>query len=195
MSKQVVVQRLLPLQPGIQQPYEMRVLSTPDVGYSNSTTVENSVAKSNEFNSTLTTENLNLLNSLSGSVGSNAAVMDKNANNKEVRNASTSDISKLLILDDDDVDYNQEVLPNPQLVNKTDDKPTETDEAIESDEEENIRIRQKLNEDPGIQSLMEISLPSPIPIASSSDECKLKIKSILLLNEPSTIIFFFARLC
>lgn len=45
-------------------------------------------------------------------------------------------------------------------------------DLIDSDEEENNRMRQRLNDDPGIQSLMEISLPSPMPIVHSADECK-----------------------
>lgn len=58
----------------------------------------------------------------------------------------------------------------PQLLQMEpdcDDGPDETD-SIES---EKCNRDSKLDDDPGIQSLMEISLPSPIPIASSNDEC------------------------
>lgn len=41
----------------------------------------------------------------------------------------------------------------------------------EMDSIENEKCSNKLDDDPGIQSLMEISLPSPIPIASPNDEC------------------------
>lgn len=59
----------------------------------------------------------------------------------------------------------------PQLLQMhvtCDDGPDETD-SIES--EKCDRSSSKLDDDPGIQSLMEISLPSPIPIVSSNDEC------------------------
>lgn len=43
------------------------------------------------------------------------------------------------------------------------------------DEEENRRFRERFNDDPGIRCLMDISLPSPLPMASTSHECKNRI--------------------
>lgn len=55
-----------------------------------------------------------------------------------------------------------------QLESECDDGLDETD-SIEN--EKCDRSSTKLDDDPGIQSLMEISLPSPIPIVSANDEC------------------------
>lgn len=49
---------------------------------------------------------------------------------------------------------------------------SEAHDHLDSDEEENNRMRQKFDEDPGIQSLMELSLPSPIPMINVTDDCK-----------------------
>lgn len=68
-------------------------------------------------------------------------------------------------------DMHMSAVDMPQLLqieSECDDGPDETD-SIES--EKCDRSSSELDDDPGIQSLMEISLPSPIPIAPSSDEC------------------------
>lgn len=152
VSKQVVVQRLLPLQPGITQPYS--VLATTDVNY-NGATVENTIIK--PVATGLTKENLDRMNNLS--------------NNIEPSTSTENGNSKLDITDDD-----ADVVKNCDIVDAGNDGPllssvSETDQ-IDSDEEENNRIRQKFNEDPGIQSLMEISLPSPIPMVNVTEDCK-----------------------
>lgn len=50
-------------------------------------------------------------------------------------------------------------------------EPSDEDQ-LDSDDEETNRMRQRINNDPGIQSLMEISLPSPIPMVNVHDDCK-----------------------
>lgn len=175
--KQVVVQRLLPLQPGIAQPY---VLTTSEVNYPNASIDNNTLLKSTkssivECNSTLTTENLNKLNTYSETINSNTVAVNNNMNN-ELNNI---DMSRLLDSDTDDCDneiqncdVNQDKLQFLEI--------PETDIIISDDdieEEENQRLHVRLDDDPGIRSLMELSLPSPLPLASSSDECNLKAKA------------------
>lgn len=178
----MVVQRLLPLQPGITPPYN--VLTPADV---TNYPIENAMIKASstaEYKSSLTEENLR--NHLSDGAGANAptttatatataaaaAIDILSSNSKTAQNI----VDCLNISENPKCDRGIEICD--MIVSATDhNKPLMTTEyftadLIDSDEEENNRIRQRLNEDPGIQSLMEISLPSPIPIAHSSDECK-----------------------
>lgn len=67
-------------------------------------------------------------------------------------------------------DVHSSAVDMPRLLpmeSECDDGPDETD----SNEDEKCDRSSELDNDPGIQSLMEISLPSPIPAASSNDEC------------------------
>lgn len=167
----MVVQRLLPLQPGITQPFG--VLTTADV--SNYTIEGGTMIKASsqvEYKSILTEENLR--NHLSTDASSNVSSGPTNditsSNNKAtekfIESSSTESVhekcdSGLETCDIIDSEINKST---PEFF-------TSDAELIDSDEEENNRIRQRLNEDPGIQSLMEISLPSPIAIVHSADEC------------------------
>lgn len=71
------------------------------------------------------------------------------------------------------------VVDMPQLDNEDDEplSPTADDGSDEIDSIESETCthlqRSQLDDDPGIQRLMEISNLSPIPVASSSDECEL----------------------
>lgn len=171
MSKQVVVQRILPLQPGItQQPYS--VLPTADVNYSiESSPIKpsssSSSASSVEYKSSLTEENLSRMNNLSENTNSNSQLRSINdqSSNSSIQTIETSSTEHpncgIEIKHCDMVDSRGDKLDHPAF----------DVEGIE--EEENNRLRQRLDDDPGIQSLMEISLPSPIPIVSSTDECEL----------------------
>lgn len=161
----MVVQRLLPLQPGITQPFG--VLTTADVNYP----IENAMTQAPvEYKSILTEENLR--NHLSEEVSSNTSNKPININSSPEPNvmetASTSD------RDHSKCDSGIETCDI--MIDSEGDKPTEYFTSdLDSDEEENNRIRQRFNEDPGIQSLMEISLPSPIPITHAADECESKL--------------------
>lgn len=177
MSKQVVVQRLLPLQPGVPtltQPYG--VLGTPDL---NNYPLDNSIIKGSssssvEYKSILTEENLSRMNHLSEDSNPTAqmrSAIDTNASNSSAENAEASTSTNKHAKCDsaietcDMIDAEESAKPDYS----TDDAEQV---SVDSDEEENNRMRQILNEDPGIQSLMEISLPSPIQIAHSVDDCK-----------------------
>ncbi|XP_031636606.1 protein cramped [Contarinia nasturtii] len=182
-AKQVVVQRILPLQPGISQPYGM--LAAPDpITYS----IESSVIKSStssssssspssssslEYKSILTEENLSRMNHLTEDASANPYIrsIDTNSSNSSTINAddnNTTDLSEHQKCDSG--------IETCDIIDSGTNKPeysaSDADqvEEVDSDEEENNRIRQRLNEDPGIQSLMEISLPSPIPMAHSVDD-------------------------
>lgn len=184
----MVVQRFLPLQPGIQQPYN--VLTPTDVNYNSSTTPhESPIIKANDFNSTLTTKNVNLMNSLTETSCASTST-DKNANREWPQ--TPTDISRLLKLDDEGIDIEcAKVMDSTTIDNAQNEQQhliEEDDDANESDEEENNRMRQKINEDPGIQSLMEISLPSPIPIASP-DECKPFLSKNIKRKQNLSILF------
>lgn len=177
MSKQVVVQRILPLQPGITQPFS--VLPTADVSYS----IENTMIKPSpsssspsssstlEYKSSLTEENLSRMNNLSEDSSSNSMrSVDSNSSNSSSRNiennSSTSEHSKCDSgIETCDITGGDRSHHIPSF------------NVVDIDEEENNRLRQKLNDDPGIQSLMEISLPSPIQMVNSADECKFQLKS------------------
>lgn len=174
MSKQVVVQRILPLQPGItQQPYS--VLPTADVNYSiesspikpsSSSSSASASASSMEYKSSLTEENLSRMNNLSENTNSNSQQRSINdqSSNSSIRAIETSSTEHpncgIEIKHCDMVDSRGDKLDPPAF------------DVVGIDEEENNRLRQRLDDDPGIQSLMEISLPSPIPIVSSTDECE-----------------------
>lgn len=170
MSKQVVVQRILPLQPGItQQPYS--VLPTADVNYSiESSPIKPSSSSSStsslEYKSSLTEENLSRMNNLSENTNSNSQLRSINdqSSNSSIRTIETSSTEHsncgIEIKHCDMVDSRGDKLDRPAF------------DVVCIDEEENNRLRQRLDDDPGIQSLMEISLPSPIPIVSSTDECE-----------------------
>lgn len=162
--KQVVVQRLLPLQPGISQPY---MLPTPDANYSapNMANVPLNGPMDElpalagpstppiEHSSTLTAENLNRLNTLS-------------AQQLVQPPHRPTDISKLLADEDSDTECDREI-ENCDMGNGLGGMP-----QLDSDEEENRRLQKQFNEDPGIQCLMDISLPSPLPMASHHCKCR-----------------------
>ncbi|XP_055304646.1 protein cramped isoform X2 [Sitodiplosis mosellana] len=172
VQKQVVVQRILPLQPGITQPYG--VYAAPDINYP----IENSMIKpsssassstsSVEYKSILTEENLSRMNHLSEDDNPNlrSSSIDKSSSNSSTQNnednSSASEHQKC-----------DSGIESCDMIDSGDNEPeysASDADQMDSDEEENNRIRQRLNEDPGIQSLMEISLPSPIPINHSVDE-------------------------
>lgn len=160
------MQRLLPLQPGITQPYG--VFATTDATYPIESTMTSS---SVEYKSILTEENLSRMNHLSedANTKSHTTATDINSSNKSAQsieyNSNTSEQTKC----DNGID-------NCDTIDSGDNQPeyTTSNSDMDSDEEENNRIRQRLDADPGIQSLMEISLPSPIPLVHSADECKHK---------------------
>lgn len=180
MSKQVVVQRILPLQPGITQPFS--VLPTADVNYpienaiikpsaSTSSSSSSSTSSSVEYKSSLTEENLSRMNNLSENTNSNSHLRstDSNSSSNSIRSIdSNSSTSQQHPKCDSGIETSD-------MIDSGSDKSKHADYDVVDDiveEEENNRLRQRLNDDPGIQSLMEISLPSPIPIVSSTDECK-----------------------
>lgn len=87
------------------------------------------------------------------------------------------------LIDDQDVNKSDmNVVKNCDIIDIESDAPLLSSackaDQMDSDEEETNRIRQNFNDDPGIQSLMEISLPSPIPMVNH-DECK---TSLFLLH-------------
>lgn len=153
----MVVQRLLPLQPGIAQPF---VLPTPDVNYSSNANIANNAPPAMpgpstqpiESNSTLTAENLNRLNTL----------VDHSIVPQPLQ--PPTDISKLLE-EDSDNECDKEI-QNCDMGDQFGALP-----QLDDDDEENRRLRQRFDEDPGIQCLMDISLPSPLQMPSTSHEC------------------------
>lgn len=173
----LVVQRLLPLQPGMTQTYG--VVTTTDGKYSSATNTETPPLrpptddKHNEDDrlpsrpkSMLTSENLSRINQLSNYITNN--------NNREGNlnvNKST-DMSRLLefenarVHEDDDSDDNDTGSRNlnDELVESEEDESSDNSDAGDL-------IHRRMREDPGIQSLMDISLPSPLPIHNPSDEC------------------------
>lgn len=191
MSKQVVVQRILPLQPGITQPFS--VLPTADVNYpiesaiikpsastpsSPSPSTSTSSSSSVEYKSSLTEENLSRMNNLSENTNSNSHLRstDSNSSTNSIRSIdSNSSTSQQHPKCDSGIETSD-------MIGSGGDKSKHADYDVVDDiveEEENNRLRQQLNNDPGIQSLMEISLPSPIPIVSSTDECKFQYLNFL----------------
>lgn len=169
----MVVQRILPLQPGISQPYG--VLTTADV---NSYPIENAMSPSPvEYKSILTEENLR--NHLSGDTASSSSARSidiNSSNSKSAQNAEETSSSS------EHTKCDRGIETCDIMIGSGGNNPSEYFTSdLDSDEEENNRIRQRLNDDPGIQSLMEISLPSPIQIVHSVDECKLKIAFVLFV--------------
>lgn len=170
----MVVQRLLPLQPGITQPFG--VITTADI---TSYPIEGTIIKapsSIEYKSILTEENLrnHLSTDAKSTIPTGSMDITTISNNKvttETFIESSSTENEYVKCDNrietcDIIDSAINKSMPPEFFTTTSDEV-----LIDSDEEENNRMRQKFNEDPGIQSLMEISLPSPIPIVHSADEC------------------------
>lgn len=173
----MVVQRLLPLQPGITQPFG--VLTTADV---TSYPLEGTMIKASspvEYKSILTEENLR--NHLSTDANSNIPIGSIDITSSNI-NATENFIENSSTEEDEHVKCDSEIetcdIIDSGINKSTPEFFTSDAELIDSDEEENNRIRQRFNDDPGIQSLMEISLPSPMPIVHSADECMFH-KSIL----------------
>lgn len=168
------MQRLLPLQPGITQ--QFGVLTTADA---TNYPIDNAMAPQTvEYKSILTEENLR--NHLSEETTSNVSSKSMDISSSSAQNAvaiaSTSEHTKC----------DSEIESCDIMIDSDGNKPSEYFTSdLDSDEEENNRIRQRLNEDPGIQSLMEISLPSPIPINHSADECE----SLLFLVDLFFVLF------
>lgn len=173
------MQRLLPLQPGITQ--QFGVLTTADA---TNYPIDNAMASSTvEYKSILTEENLR--NHLSEETNSNVSSKSIDINSSTAQNsmaiASTSEHTKC----------DSEIDTCDIMIDSDGNKPSQYFTSdLDSDEEENDRIRQRLNEDPGIQSLMEISLPSPIPIVHSADECESKFEIDVLFA-----VILYANLC
>lgn len=121
-----------------------------------------------EYKSILTEENLSRMNHLSEDINSNLRLrsIDINSSNNSTQNNEDSSSSGEHQKCDSGIG-------SCDVIDSVDNEPEYlASDQMDSDEEENNRIRQRLNEDPGIQSLMEISLPSPIPINHSVDECE-----------------------
>lgn len=176
-SKQVVVQRLLPLQPGMAQTYG--VVNTNDVEYSGNSNMHDESSTSSDdrtsnnhkhasatqAKSLLTSENLDRIN---------ARHYDNN-NRENVHNVNkTIDMNHLLDDNDDDED-DEDDHDNEQTNELSDGNDVDEIDADEIDGEGDGEAideeSRRLNEDPGIQSLMEISLPSPFPAHAAADEC------------------------
>lgn len=126
--------------------------------------IENGSSNSNA-KSLLTSENLDRIN----------ARHHKNNINNNNNNSDNDNVNKTLnineLLDDednDDIDEDDEheTEQTGQLADDDDVVDGETSTTNEIDD-----VAARLNEDPGIQSLMEISLPSPMPIHAATDEC------------------------
>lgn len=143
------MQRLLPLQPGIAHSYGVLSASTAtDVKYNNGLEMPNKFmgTSTDAADSTHPTDNVrpNSRYECKPSTSQTATAISSDVHTSAV------DMPELL-----------------QIESECDDGLDETD-SIES---EIYDRSNKLDDDPGIQSLMEISLPSPIPIASSNEEC------------------------
>lgn len=127
------MQRLLPLQPGVAQSYDL--LMTSDINNSDqmrNINYRNKHARSVSHSETLTSSTVATSTALDG-------------------NSSSLDMSKLLELSES---HNG----NP-------------DEKQLTDEENNCDDAQNIINDPGIQSLLDISLSSPISISNRDDAC------------------------
>lgn len=160
-----MVQRLLPLQPGM--PQHSVVKPASDIKYG-SMKLDSTIRKQLRVETETSPKAANETNFLSN-----------------IKNGS-QDMSKLLEIDDESdacdkkPDVNEAVsVPDADTahpIEETQETQTKTiddigtEECTDSEDEED-RIRKHLNEDPGIQSLMEISLPSPIPLNPTSEEC------------------------
>lgn len=176
-SKLVVVQRLLPLQPGMTQTYG--VVTTTDAKYSGATNTDSTPSrspsddKSNDDDrlpsrpkSMLTSENLSRINQLSN--------YKTNNNNREgVLNVNKSmDMSRLLEFENASAKEDDDSDENDTGSSRMEEESVESEEDETSDNSDaGDSMHRKMSEDPGIQSLMDISLPSPLPINNSSEEC------------------------
>lgn len=168
------MQRLLPLQPGITQSYY-----TTDVKYNGNLSQEHAnkvhQTATETSASALTSENISkiIFRHNNETIVSNSTVT---AISKRCQ--PTMDMSKLLEIDDEthSMDGNKESDKLNDSTNRISDVVDGLDEneivAIEQSQDEKAKISRQLNDDPGIQSLMEISLPSPLPSSPSADECK-----------------------
>lgn len=144
------MQRLLPLQPGMTQSYGVLSASTAtDVKYSGLEMENKFLATSSDTDDS----------------------MQSMENVKQIQpydcEPSTSRMATAI-----SSDAHSSAVDMPQLLQMESDCDDGTDET-DSVEPEKCDRSSVLDDDPGIQSLMEISLPSPIPVASSNDECML----------------------
>lgn len=171
-----MVQRLLPLQPGMPQTYGVinpiknKSNRTDDISeythdeQSGSGTIQSSIGSAEK--SLLTSENLNRIN---------AHQLNDVNDVKRVEMCETMNINQMSH-DSDTEEDDEDDDDNGQSNDLSDDNDDEnTRESNNSDE-----VSRRLNEDPGIQSLLDISLPSPFPVHGTSDEC-MYFKQILTL--------------
>lgn len=167
-SKQLVVQRLLPLQPGMPQNIGV-VTPANDIKYG-SVKLDNTIRKQlrveTETSPKAANETNYVINQKSGSLDMSKLleiddepeeVCDKKPENDEIKVSNVAPDQSAVL-----------TLPDIQLQTNSD---LESVEPNVEEENEEDRIRRHLDEDPGIQSLMEISLPSPIPIIPAPEEC------------------------
>lgn len=153
------------------------VVTTTDGKYSSATSTDTppsrplSDDKHNEDDrprpkSMLTSENLSRINQLSN--------YKTNNNNREgVLNVNNlTDMSRLLEFEHASVHEDDDSDDNDTGSGRLNDESVESEEDESSDNSDaGDSIQRRMSEDPGIQSLMDISLPSPLPIHNSSDEC------------------------
>lgn len=155
---------MLPLQPGVTQTY----VTATSANYNGTSkpgdaSTSSSSGQTGEINSPaanakslLTSENLSRIN----------AHHNNNNNNGASKSYNTSQLvqMKSLLIDVDDDDDEEHDEDGEQIGEFSD----ATDSGISQGGDD---VAQKLSDDPGIQSLMEISLPSPFPANMTSDEC------------------------
>lgn len=81
----------------------------------------------------------------------------------------TDDFNVHHIEDEIDEEKSEEEISEPKMAETIHEELNAIDE-IDGDEDEDVDdLRERINNDPGIQSLMEISLPSPLPIVPRDD--------------------------
>lgn len=189
-SKQLVVQRLLPLQPGMPKNFGL-VTPASDIKYG-SVKLDDTLRKQLRAE---TETSSSLMNESGSSFVKNQKI-------------GALDMSKLLEIDDEYDTSNLETENDKRNVTETTSETTQQlnnticndkltmDNELEAEEldvdeqDEEDTIRRRLNEDPGIQSLMELSLPSPIPTSSTSDECEYRKYKKKTIKNVISMAFF-----
>lgn len=143
-SKQVVVQRLLPLQPGVSQSYDVVTSENP----------MDFIKLSKLPQDTPRTQIRKYDNN------------DKKKSTPSVNSNNNNQKDSIILLETSSINSAKQPAPNSRSTRSETTVATCSDTRVESTD--------LIEDDPGIQSLMDISLPSPGPSANI-DECKLYV--------------------
>lgn len=132
-------------------------------------------SSNSKVKSLLTSENLNRINARHH----NNNNINNNNNSENVHNVNKTLNMNDLLEDENDDDIDESDEHQTEQTNELRDEDIvdgHNNAGDNVDGETSIKnkiddVTARLNDDPGIQSLMEISLPSPMPIHAATDEC------------------------